>query len=59
MADQPSERKQGIEQAVEPAKRRTEKELANIDRSIQFRDELRSKDSQPPTPVEKKGGTSS
>jgi len=42
MASQADTPKQGLSEALESARRRTQKDLANFDRAIEFRDRLRS-----------------
>jgi arginine/lysine/ornithine decarboxylase len=50
MANQVNAPKQGLTEALETARRRTDKDLANFDRAIQFRDRLRSDAESLPAP---------
>jgi hypothetical protein len=58
MANQANAPKQGLTGALETARRRTEKDLANFERAIEFRDRLRSEaETLAPTGSRKKPST--
>jgi hypothetical protein len=58
MANQSDVPKRGLTEALETARRRTERDLANFDRAIEFRDRLRSQaETLPPTGSRKKPST--
>lgn len=58
MAYETNAPKQGLTEALETARRRTEKDLANFGRAIEFRDRLRSQtETLPPTGGRKKPST--
>jgi hypothetical protein len=58
MANEANAPKQGLTEALQTARRRTEKDLANFDRAIAFRDRLRSQvETLPPAGGRKKTST--